>query len=356
MKKNLLAIISSTLIIFTSAPAMAATPIEFHGDIQYHFRVNNDDSLLYPVTDWSPEATAGHHTWGIPKHTTSSKYTLHLNATSKLSDDVSAYARVSAQTYNGDNNTADYFVPTYKSGEVSLDRFGIIFKDKNDITYNIGRQAPGIGATKLILSDWSVGDYMHAVDGISISGISGVTSYQLLAGDLKFWNYSNNITGNNQVYSGHVSYSPITDLTVGATSARFVPSSAYANDPFSTAFPSQSMSFNGMNASYNLGKLNLTAEYFKSSAEKYNRAYVARASYSINPKNSVSVAYGDVQQQASILCDIDAGGKGIYYGYNRDLGNGMWFNLNYNDMKWSDGNSAVGKKYNSLRMTLGYGF
>lgn len=356
MKKNLVSFAVATMVL-AGVTANAATPVDIHGDVQLHYRVNNDDALIYPW-NWSNGAIpSDRHYWDIPQHTSSLKYTVHLNATTKLSDDVSAYARVAAQAYDGDNNSADYFVPSYGKSMAALDRFGIIFKDKYDIKYNIGRQAPGIGATKLILSDWSVGNYMHAVDGISMSGTTGVTSYQVMAGDLNFMNYSNEKTGYNKVYSAHVSYDPAPSLTVGATAARFVPSKAYTNEPFDTAaLAGQDMNFYGVNASYNIGKLNLTTEYFKSTADQYNRAYLVRANYTLDPKNSVAVTYGDVDQHAYILCDIDGGAKGMYYAYNRDLGKGMWLNLNYNDMKWGDGNNAAGKKYNSLRLTVGYGF
>lgn len=325
MKKRFLAAAVAAAITLTAGVAMAS-PLQFDGDIDLHYRWNEYDS----------QTSEG------------ARATFKLNALAALDAKTDLYARIAGQALTADHTGNDFYTTKYGNSVVSLDRFGFIFKEDN-ATFKVGRQGANIGATALLYStEGKVGQYQGTLDGVSGSVKTGATDISFLAGKAKI-GYDDGAIEDNNLYAIHAGYNPTSKLTVGATYATFDPKEAGEDTTKHWA----------VDASYALGKANLFGEYTKSDVDTNNKAYAIGTGYTFDAKNSFSVIYSNVELNGDIngYTDFDPNGKGLYYSYNHKLSKDTTLNVFYKDMKTvNDDNDPAGTKYNSFRTTVNYKF
>jgi len=319
MKKRLLAAAVAATLTLSAGVAMAA-PVALDGDVQAHYRWNNN-------TDNTKDEGA--------------RFTFRLNAKTALSDNVDLYARFATQGLTGDYVGADFNQDNYSDeSAAAIDRFGFIVKGK-DSTLNIGRQGATIGGAALLFStEGYIGSRNGSIDGITANVKTGVTNLQIVAGTEKVTDTTSD--DKNGVYALRGSYSPAKDLTVGATVAKYDVDNGDATNHWA------------VDAAYNYGKAGYFAEYSKSDADTDNTAFVVGTSYAFDSKNSLSVMYSKVDPNGDMggWTDYDPDGKGMYYSYNYKIDKATTFNVFYKDMK----EVSTNKSYDSFRTTVTYKF
>lgn len=316
MKKKVLAAVLAATALTTSAAF--AQPVELSGSVNVHYRWNDDPDGV--------ERDGG-------------KLYFYLNARGELVEDVDFFARLAAQKLTGDRIGADFETGKYGNEVITLDRFGLEFQGKG-FTYAVGRQGATIGATGLLYSTESyMGSDMGALDGIKITGKSGVTDLKFIAG--RQWNTEKE---DDKVYALQASYSPAENWTLGATIAKYEDENNKNKDTNNWA----------VNVGYTVGKAGLFAEYGKSDADAEDTAYVFGVDYTFDAKNSAYVLYSKVEKNADMggMTDFDNNGKGIYIGYAYQIDKDTTLSLFYKDMEEVDG----GNDYNSFRTTVTYKF
>lgn len=323
MKKRLLAAAVAATITLTAGVVMAS-PVQFNGDVDLHYRWNDDDA--------SGKTEGG-------------RATFKLNATQALDANTDFYLRLAGQALTADHTGNDFDQDHYgDSSAFALDRFGFIFKGDN-ATYTVGRQGAVVGATALLWNtDGKIGNYSGTIDGVNAKIKSGVTDLTILGGKV---NADKDVADGN-IYALHAGYSPTKALTVGAT---------YAKVDGDFLGVDLDTSHWAVDASYALGKATVFGEYTQSDADDLNKAVAFGTNYAFDAKNSFSVTYSKVQVAGdmALQTDFDNNGKGIYYSYNHKVSKDTTVNVFYKDMKYVDGADA-GEKYNSFRTTVNYKF
>ena len=313
MKKIIAA--ACTLALALTTGAAFAAPVEFDGDVKVHYR--------WETYNFQPDKDGG-------------KFTVRLNAKTALDEHVTAYARFAVQTLTGDKIGADFDTDRYGSDVTTIDQYGFIYENAG-WNYKIGRQGVGITPTAALLSSGSyIGKDMDFLNGVVATGTSGVTSLQLVAGNVD--HFSGN--SDDSVYSVHGSYSPAENWTVGGTLARYVEENA------------SNRNFWGVDVAYASGKANFIVDYLNSNSSQNDSAWVIGVDYAFDDKNTLSVYNHKTESLADILTDWDKGEKGFYYIYNHDFDSTTSFNLLYKDNEVL--NSP--QEYTSLRTTVTYKF
>lgn len=316
MKKTAAAALAAALVLTTSA-AIAA-PVEFDGEVKYQYR--------WQTYDVSPDADGG-------------IASIRLNAKMELDKKVSVYARFAAQTLSGDRIGADFDKDS--ASIATIDQYGFIY-DNADWNYKIGRQGFAIssaGAT-LLSSGAYIGEDLYFLNGVVATGKSGVTSLQLVAGNLDSYGGSNS----DGVYSAHASYSPAENWTVGGTLAR-------ANQR-----AEGTRNFWGIDATYTAGKASFLVDYLNSNSSSDDAARVFGVDYAFDAKNTFSVYNHKTEGNADIMTDWDSNQKGFYYIYNHKFDDTTSFTLMYKDNKHLSYDPGDDTEYDSLRATVGYKF
>jgi hypothetical protein len=327
MKKRFLAAAVAAAITLTAGVAMAA-PLQFDGDIDLHYRWNDDD------TSGTSEGA---------------RATFKLNALAAIDAKTDLYARIAGQALTADNTGADFYTTKYGNSVFAFDRYGVIFKGDNT-NFKVGRQGANIGATALLYStEGKVGQYQGTLDGVSGSVKTGATNISFLAGQVKIGD-GDGLVSKGDLYSVHAGYNPTKSLTVGATFANLNPDAA----------GDDSTNHWAVDASYGIGKANLFGEYTQSDVDTENKAFAVGAGYTFDAKNSFSVIYSKVEAAGDIaaMTDFDPNGKGLYYSYNYKFSKDTTLNVFYKDMKTVSATDDVdaGNKYNSFRTTINYKF
>jgi hypothetical protein len=220
MKKTVAAAMAAALVL--TASAAFAAPVEFDGDVRAQYRWQTYNNL--PDQDGSIS-------------------TIRLNAKMELDKNVSVYARFAAQTLSGDHIGADFSQTHYGNDVAVIDQYGFIYKNA-DWSYKIGSQGVAITPAATLLSSGAyIGKDMDFLNGVVATGKSGVTSLQIVAGNVDHYSGSTN----DSVYSIHGSYSPAANWTVGGTLAR-------ANQK-----NEGDRNFWGIDAAYTIGKASFIA-------------------------------------------------------------------------------------------------
>lgn len=314
MKKTAAAALAAALVLTTSA-ALAA-PVEFDGEVKYQYRWQTYEN--FPD---NRDKDAGIST-------------IRLNAKMELDKHVSAYARFAAQTLSGDRIGADFAKES--ASIATIDQYGFIYNNA-DWNYKIGRQGATIspaGAT-LLSSGAYIGEDIYFLNGVVANGKSGVTSLQLVAGNV-------DVDGSNSdaVYSVHASYNPAENWTVGGTLARY-------NEKGTS-----NRNFWGIDAAYTAGKASFLVDYLNSNSSSDDAARVFGVDYAFDGKNTFSVYNHKTEGNADIMTDWDSGEKGFYYIYNHKFDDTTSLTLMYKD------NEVINspEKYDSLRATVAYKF
>ena len=327
MKKRLLAAAVAAMITLSAASVFAAPNVETNGDIKLHYRWNTSD---IPADD---DKEGG-------------KFWLRLNVKAQLDDKTDAYVRFAYQKLTADYIGADFNqeYPNYdKDSATSLDRFGVVYKDKG-WTYNVGRQGATIGGVATLFStEGYMGIRMGAVEGVSITGKSGSTDIKFIGGRL----WDDRSANKDKIYALQASYSPAKDLTVGAVLGKYNYADATKEDTNHWA----------VNTAYTVGKATYLAEYAKSNAKDSDTAYVFGATYAFDKKNSAYAFYSRVEANGDMggWTDFDNNQKGLYLGYDYVIDKDTTFSLFYKDMTYISGLDK-GKDNTSFRTTVTYKF
>lgn len=262
-----------------------------------------------------------------------------LNAKTGVAKNLDLYARLGASTVSTKGLGAD-FADTTKSSVASIDQVGFNYSNAG-WNYKIGRQEAYLGATALLYSSlaWVGPDSM--VDGVTVTGKSGVTDIKFVAAQEAYAGTTND----NKFYYLHAGYSPAKAWNLGASVARYNYQSAAAADTNIWA----------LDAAYTTGKATIFGEYGKSNASTENKTYDVGVSYGFDKYNSGYVIYFDngVNGDMGGRTDFENGYKGFYYGVDHKINKNTTASLFYRDME-SKANSAT--KNTSLRATVTYKF
>lgn len=303
-KKVLAATIIAALTL--SAGAVFASPVDVDGTAKVQYRYNSkEDKNGFIVTTI-------------------------LDAKTNVDKNVDFYFRGAGQLTN-DGFGADY-VDGSKDSVGGIDKFGFVYANKG-FTYQFGRQDATVGATALLYNNnYKIGPDAF-VDGLTVTGKSGVT-------DMKFIAAQEDNKDENNLYALHASYSPAKDLTVGATVAKYdavADSNHWAVD-----------------AAYNFGKATISGEFTKSDADNKNKAYDLGVAYAFDSKNSAYVINYKVEDNGDInaMTDFDPNYKGFYYGFDHKMTKDTTLSVFYKDIE------ELGTKAeaNSFRTTVTYKF
>ncbi|MCX7780716.1 MAG: porin, partial [Negativicutes bacterium] len=287
MKKTIAAALTAMMLMTGSAFAAEFPNFDFNGDVKFHYRWETKDAAA---------DTEGGKVW------------FRLNAKTALTDNIDAYARLSSQSLTGDHIGADFdksYAKYSVDGLTVIDRYGIVVKGKG-WNYNIGRQGATVGGTALLYStEGYTGINMGAVDGLTVTGKSGVTSIQFVAGEE--WKAG---SSDNKLYAVRGSYSPAKDWTVGATYGKY-----------NYAGATKDTNHYAVDFAYNVGKAGFFGEYTKSSADAQDTAYDLGVTYAFDAKNSAYVIAHKTEANGDMggWTDFDNNEKGFYYGFDHKV-------------------------------------
>jgi len=278
MKKRYLSAAVAAMIVLSTGVVMAS-PVELDGTASFRFRSDTNDS--------------GDKNGSITKFV--------LNAKTNVAQNLDFYARFGAEGVSNSTwgSPKDFTDATGTKGFVGeIDQYGFLYHNAG-FNYKIGRQSATIGATALLYNNnFKIGKSAF-VDGINVTGKTGVTSINVIAAQ-----EDNSGAVDNKLYAVHASYAPTKNWTVGATLAKYdatLDSNHYAVD-----------------AAYTAGKATYFGEYAKSDANTQNAAFDLGVAYAFDAKNSAYAIYNRVEQFADMgqHTDWENDGKGVYYGFD----------------------------------------
>lgn len=318
MKKRLLAAaIAATITL--SAGAAFANQVELDGSASYQFRKD--------TADYQQDTTGG-------------KFTAVINGKTNVGKNLDLYARLGAQT-TSEEGIRDF--SKYDDSDAAIDQFGFLYNNAG-LNYKLGRQDATIGATALLYNNnFKVGHNVF-VDGISVSGETGVTSINAILAK------EDNRGDDNKISSLHASFSPAANVTLGATLAKYDYANAAVKDTNHFA----------VNAAYNFGKATAFAEYTKSDLDNDNKAYDLGVIYNLDEKNKAGIAYARVEKNGDMngMTDFDNNQKSVYYTFNHKVNDNSSVALYYKDGKLIEdaGSAKAGDKNSSFRATVNYNF
>jgi len=317
MKKRYLAAAVAAMITLTTGVVMA-NPVVIDGSTSFRYRADTNTG-------------AADKNGNILK--------VVLNANTEIDSNFSAYARLgvlglSNGNVGRDSNETNDFI-------ARVDQYGLNYKNAG-FAYKIGRQSATIGATALLYNDnYMIGDKAF-VDGVSVKGISGITTLDAIVAQ-----EDNAGANDNKLYAVHASYSPAKNWVVGATLAKY-------NAVVETADVKSTTNF-AVDAAYTMGKATVFGEYLKSDYSTKNQSYDLGVSYAFDKKNSVYVINYNNEVYADMggKTDFEPGAKGFYYGFDHKFTSTTSVGVFYKD-KQSLADSSV--KNTSFRTTLNYAF
>lgn len=324
MKKSL---VSLLVVLFTLSIAMVAmaSPVTLDGSASVQYRHNSHNQWPNPAGN---DGDSGNFT------------KLIINGQTKLDSNFKLYARFGMQGVSNMNaQPADFNTSAY-SGDyaAAIDQYGLIYSN-GGFTYKLGRQDATIGGTALLYNNNFMVGKNAFVDGISITGKTGVVSVKAIAAKENgsgFNGADNN--ANNKILAISASTNINKDLVVGTTVARYNTDNGNTNHY-------------ALNAAYNYGKATFSGEVAKSNAATDNKAYDVGVNYQFNPKVSAFMTYVRVEANGDMggKTDFENDMKGIHYGaaYNFTKDTTMdVFVIN------DKGISDKTQKYSSIRTTL----
>ena len=306
--KNLLAAIFAG-IVFSITPVAAASPLEISGTATLKYESDTADN--------TPTESG-------------MMYSLTLRGEQPISQNLSLFAVLGAQ-YAGNPVLADYNQNSYFQDTkivVALDRFGLLYKQKN-LTYTLGRQEAVIGATALLYSrsETNIGKYGF-VDGLSIQGsIGSINISAIAARENNLW------LANNSLYSIHTGYYLSKNFNLGVTWAKYQPQDASATQHWAA------------DATTNWGKSRVTVEYVQSDFASDNKAYAITAGYDFDGKTALYVTNFRVEANADMgaQSDFDNSNRGFHYGIIHTFNDNLALEAVYKDQFFLPDNSKNAK-------------
>lgn len=313
MKKKVLTAAVAAMITLSTGVVMA-NPVEIDGSASIRYRADSNN--------------------GVEDNGTITRIT--INAKSEIAKNLSVYARFAAEGLSNRGVGKDFYANKDFIGEV--DQYGFLYKNAG-FTYKLGQQAPVIGGLGLLYdaSGYLGKQDMGVVDGINITGKSGVTSIDFLAAQ-----ENNSIGDDDKIYSVRASYNPTKALNLGATLAQYKETAGNTN-------------YYGADASYTDGKATYMGSYAKSNASADNQAYALGISYAPDAKNTLWVFNYKVETNGNIagMTTFDSNMKGFYYGADHSFTKDTALHVFYTDRE-----TLTGTKVNntSFRTTVSYNF
>lgn len=267
-------------LVWAISPAAFAAPVEFSGDVTVKYEV-----------DTSAE--------GLTESGVMSTFT--LKGEKKIGKGLSLYARFGAQ-YAGNPLLGDFNREAYAADTkavASIDQFGLIYKTKK-LTFILGRQDVVIGINELLYkrSAENIGNNAF-VDGISVNGSMGVIDVAaIVARENNLWQ------DNNSFYAVRAGHSLSKNVNVGLTIAGY------------QYFNAESSRHWMVDATVNLGKHSILANYARSSSNEENNAYAVTWNYKFNDKTALYVTHFRAETNGVMggQSEYDSNTRGFYYG------------------------------------------
>jgi len=263
------ALLASVVISSGSAFAAPVGTVELDGTLQYIYRWEKNYNNTKPV----PWVNGGNN---IEKFI--------LNAKTGLAKNLDAYARFGAENVSRASMGIDFYDGTAdgsKKNAASIDQVGLLYQNAG-WSYKLGRQDSYIGGISGLYSSIYFVGPRSSVDGVHISGKSGVTDIDFQA----FQEHYSYLDDGNRVYALHASYNPTKELMLGATVAKYDDrNKAHSYDTSTNNW--------AVNSSYTMGKATVFGEYGKSNASTENVTWAAGLTYVPDAKNTFNVIHYD---------------------------------------------------------------
>lgn len=316
MKKGIVGIVVLTILAFSVGIAYAEK-VDLDGTITIENRQEKNDGVKDDGT----------------------KYVFKVNAKINIDKNLSFYSRFAAEGLSNSKTMlgSDLNSKVYSDNfGADIDQFGFVYYNAG-FTYKIGRQDVFIGSGLLYDNTLNIGKNGFA-DGVSIAGKLGKTSLDLIAAQEDC--YGGN---DNKLYAFHTAFHPVANLSVGVAFAQF--------DNVKTQMNTNHWAIDG---AYSMGKAVISGDYAHSNVSEANKAYSLGVKYAIDSKNSVSVTYFNVEENADMngMTTWWSGQKGYWYGFKHKLTKDSTFSLAYIDRTVLSDNT----KKTSFRTTVSYKF
>lgn len=266
-------------------------------------------------------------------------FSFTLNATAKLSDKISLYGRLGAQSTS--NTLIKDFDDAYgadKKAVIGLDQFGLTW-EQDELVYKLGRQDLTIGSTALLYSRPATNIGKRAfVDGLAVNGTVGDTDVAFFAGQ-----EDSAGSVDNRLIALRASYSPNDTWTYGATVGRYVNKGA-----------GETTNHWALDGTYKFGKNSLTVETTRASSSQNNKAHIVKWDYGFNDKLSAFVAAFRVEENGSMggNSDFDSDNRGLHYSATYKFDDNLSLETIFKNQK----KLTTGERNNSLELTLHYAF
>jgi hypothetical protein len=345
MKKYVVSALLASMVL--SAGSVYATPVgqvELDGTFQYIYRWEHNTNT---PPGWVNGST------NIEKFV--------LNAKTGVTENLDAYARFGAEYGSTPWLGIDFYddTPNGKHSAASIDQMGFIYQNSG-WTYKVGRQDSYIGGLSGLYSSIYFVGPKSSVDGIHITGKSGVTDIDFQA----FQEHYSYLDDGNRVYSLRGSYSPSQAWTLGATIAKY-------DDRNNRHVGGSTSTKNwGVDANYTTGKASLYGEYTQSDANTENKSWAVGASYAPDDKNTFNVIHydgginGDVGGWDVANAPYQPGGggfepsfKGMYYILDHKMDKSTTATVFWRNMKSRTPNAdGTFHSNDNLRVIVTYAF
>jgi hypothetical protein len=317
MKKTIISGLVASAVMGLAGTALA-DPINLNGSFDYQFRNNSDKAFNAQFTR--------------------ERFLVGLNFDGKIDADTTAFGRIAGKVGNWGTAPAG-------NNDFKLDQFGVK-TGLDGWNISVGRQGVKLGQGGVFYAGSDISPLTY-FDGIVITSKLGAVNFKALAGNTTDAYLQGAVSPRQKWAGAEISGDIDKDINVGfsyagknnvdAKAANIVTPGKRYWSVYTTIKTGDSLSWTG--------------EYVKSNANTANRAYDLSGTYSW-PKNSFTVAYNNVQANATDLDNSSIGGeyypngsgfidnskaslgyKGLTYVYHHDVKKNLGLNLVYLSLK-----------------------
>lgn len=332
MKKAILTGLLASAVMGLAGTALA-DPIDFNGSFDYQFRNNSDKAFNSQFTR--------------------ERFLVGLNFDGKIDANTTAFGRVAGKIGNWGTAPAG-------NNDFKLDQFGVK-TDLDGWNVSVGRQGVQLGQGGVFYAGGDICPLTY-FDGVVVTSKIGAANFKALAGNTTDAFLQGAVSPRHKWAGAEISGDIDKNVNVGFSYA------SRTNDSLntSTAFDADTLKnvttvnsvttpgdkFWSLYTTIKTGdNLAWTGEYVKSNANTASKAYDLSGTYSW-PKNSFTVAYNNVQANATDLDNSSIGGeyypngygfidnskaslgyKGLTYVYHHDVKKNLGLNLVYLSLK-----------------------
>lgn len=285
MKKKFIFALATSLCIaaagtvFATEDEASTQKIQIDGSIYTQWRSQRDSNFSSGREDYTRNGF---------------KALLTLNVNAPLSKNLNAYTRMTYETLQHDWKTfmADY-VASDSQHSAAIDAYGLTYKNAG-YNYTLGKQYLTLGQGLVYDDNGNIGKYT-APYALNITGTLGVTDISLIAAKT---DYQTGVS-NDKIYAVQGSYNINPKTNVGAMFARV----SYGDGTVSNYhLPKNSVNYYSVFGSYKLSdKAKISSEYSQANAQSDDKGFQTSISYKLDRKNSLSVGYYYIEDQANII-------------------------------------------------------